>query len=190
METVMKKETKPKYVIGIDYGTDSCRAVIIDTANGYEISSATAAYPRWSQGLYCDPRINQFRQHPLDYIESLEVVMQQIHEKTGQDALPFVEGIAIDTTGSTPCLISDTLCPLAMLPDFKDDPDAMFILWKDHSSTEEAFEITELARKWSIDYTMYEGGVYSSEWFWAKLLHIARTNPNTIKAGFSGCPPF
>jgi L-ribulokinase len=181
----MKKEKKPHYVIGIDYGTDSCRAVIIDAANGYEISSASAAYPRWSQGLYCDPKINQFRQHPLDYIESLEVVMQKIHEKTGQDVLPFVEGIAIDTTGSTPCLISDTLCPLAMLPEFQDNPDAMFILWKDHTSTEEAFEITELARKWSVDYTMYEGGVYSSEWFWAKLLHIARTNPNIIKAGFS-----
>ncbi|MBP6959688.1 MAG: ribulokinase, partial [Spirochaetia bacterium] len=96
----MKKETKPQYVIGIDYGTDSCRAVIIDAANGYEISSAMAAYPRWSKGLYCDPGKNQFRQHPMDYIESLEIVMKQIHDKTGQDVLPFVEGIAIDTTGS------------------------------------------------------------------------------------------
>ena len=181
----MKKETKPQYVIGIDYGTDSCRAVIIDAANGYEISSAMAAYPRWSKGLYCDPGKNQFRQHPMDYIESLEIVMKQIHDKTGQDVLPFVEGIAIDTTGSTPCLITDTLCPLAMLPEYKDNPDAMFILWKDHTSTEEAFEITELARRWSVDYTMYEGGTYSSEWFWAKLLHIARTDRHIMNAGFS-----
>jgi len=72
-----------------------------------------------------------------------------------------------------------------MLPEFEDNPDAMFVLWKDHTATDEAVEITQLARSWDIDYTMYEGGVYSSEWFWAKLLHIARTNPEVTRAGFS-----
>lgn len=175
----------PNYVLGIDYGTDSCRAVIIDAKNGNETISAISIYPRWSHGLYCNPVKNQFRQHPRDYIDSLISVMEQIYDKTGNSLLPYVMGIAIDTTGSTPCLITENIMPLAMLPEYENNPDAMFILWKDHTATDEAVEITRLARSWNIDYTIYEGGVYSSEWFWAKLLHVARTNPDIIKAGFS-----
>jgi len=181
----MENDTRPRYVLGIDYGTDSCRAVVTDARNGKEVATATALYPRWAKGLYCNPAKNQFRQHPLDYIESLESVMEQVFERTDDRVLPYVEGIAIDTTGSTPCLITEKLEPLALLPEFENDPDAMFILWKDHTSTQEAAQINELAHSWKIDYTMYEGGVYSSEWFWAKILHVAKTNPRVIKAAFS-----
>ena len=181
----MEAVHNPQYVIGIDYGTDSCRAVITDASNGHELSSAVAPYPRWSKGLYCDPAKNQFRQHPLDYIESLETVMQKLAAQTGTELLPHVKAMAIDTTGSTPCLVTEHIEPLAMLPEYSDNPDAMFVLWKDHTATDEAFQINELARKWKVDFTMYEGGVYSSEWFWAKLLHIAKAAPDVIRAGFS-----
>jgi len=181
----MEAARNPQYVIGIDYGTDSCRAVITDASNGHEMASAVAPYPRWAEGLFCDPAKNQFRQHPLDYIESLEAVMQKLAAQTGTELLPHVKAIAIDTTGSTPCLVTEHIEPLAMLPEYSNNPDAMFILWKDHTATDEAFQINELARKWNIDFTMYEGGVYSSEWFWAKLLHIAKTAPDVMRSGFS-----
>jgi len=173
------------YVIGIDYGTDSCRAVITDAHNGQEIASAVARYPRWAEGRYCDAANNQFRQHPRDYIDSLLAVMDELAAKTGTEVLPFVQGIAIDTTGSTPCLVTAEVEPLAMLPEFADNPNAMFMLWKDHTATDEAFEINALAHGWKTDFTMYEGGVYSSEWLWAKLLHVARTAPEVMAAGVS-----
>jgi L-ribulokinase len=178
-------DTTKQYVIGIDYGTDSCRAVVTDAQDGREIASAVAQYPRWGEGRYCNASNNQFRQHPQDYIDSLVAVMDEIAGKTGTEVLPFIKGIAIDTTGSTPCLVTARVEPLAMLPEFADNPNAMFMLWKDHTATDEAFEINALAHKWKIDFTMYEGGVYSSEWFWAKLLHIARTAPEVMRAGVS-----
>jgi L-ribulokinase len=173
------------YVIGIDYGTDSCRAVITDAHNGQEIASAVARYPRWAEGCYCDAANNQFRQHPQDYIDSLLAVMDELAARTGTEVLPSVQGIAIDTTGSTPCLVTAKVEPLAMLPEFADNPNAMFMLWKDHTATDEAFEINALAHGWKTDFTMYEGGVYSSEWLWAKLLHVARTAPEVMAAGVS-----
>jgi len=173
------------YVIGIDYGTDSCRAVITNAQNGEEIASAVAQYPRWTEGRYCDAANNQFRQHPQDYIDSLLAVMDELATKTGTDVLPFVRGMAIDTTGSTPCLVTEDITPLAMLPAFAENPNAMFILWKDHTATEEALEINDLAHSWKVDFTMYEGGVYSSEWLWAKLLHVARTAPEVMAAAAS-----
>ncbi len=178
-------DREKRYVIGIDYGTDSCRVVVTNAKNGDEIASAIAQYPRWAEGRYCDAANNQFRQHPQDYIDSLLTVMDELATKTGTDVLPFVKGMAIDTTGSTPCLITEDITPLAMLPEFAENPNAMFMLWKDHTATEEAFEINDLARKWEVDFTMYEGGVYSSEWFWAKLLHVARTDPKVMAAGAS-----
>ncbi len=178
-------DTTKQYVIGIDYGTDSCRAVVTEAQDGQEIASAVAQYPRWAEGRYCNASNNQFRQHPQDYIDSLVAVMDELAGKTGSEVLPFIKGIAIDTTGSTPCLVTAQVEPLAMLPEFADNPNAMFMLWKDHTATDEAFEINALAHKWKIDFTMYEGGVYSSEWFWAKLLHIARTAPEVMRAGVS-----
>ncbi|MCX8013455.1 MAG: FGGY family carbohydrate kinase, partial [Rectinema sp.] len=180
----MERMQSRHYVIGIDYGTDSCRAVITDTADGREVASAVAAYPRWARGLYCDPLESRFRQHPRDYIESLESVMEELASTSGE-YLARVEGIAIDTTGSTPCLVTENLVPLALLPEYEDHPDAMFVLWKDHTATEEADEINRLARQWHTDYTAFEGGVYSSEWFWAKLLHLARRSPELFKIAAS-----
>ena len=124
------------YVIGIDYGTDSVRAVLIDAANGESLAESVFHYPRWKKGLYCDAANNRFRQHPLDYSEGLEATVSDVLRKAGADAAATVKAIAVDTTGSTPCAVNEKGIPLAMLPEFADDPDAMFVLWKENPGEE------------------------------------------------------
>lgn len=163
------------YVIGVDYGTDSVRSVLVDTANGKEISASVFLYPRWQKGLYCKPSINQFRQHPLDYIEGLTHTIKDCLAKAGgSDIAQLVKGISIDTTGSSPVAVDATGTPLALTPGFEENPNAMFVLWKDHTAVKEAAEINEHATKFSVNYLKYVGGIYSSEWFWSKLLRILR----------------
>jgi len=175
-----------KYVIGVDFGTDSVRSVIVDTNNGKELASNVSFYRRWSKGLYCDSAKNQFRQHPLDYIESLEESIKTIVNTVGEDIVNGIVGIGIDTTGSTPAPVDENGEILALKDEFKDNPNAMFILWKDHTSVEEAEEINNTAwNKSSVDYTKYVGGVYSSEWFWAKILHVLRNDESVKNAAFS-----
>lgn len=174
-----------KYVIGLDYGTDSCRAVIADASNGKEIATAVNYYPRWKEGKYCDPKANRYRQHPLDYIEVLEGTVREALSKAPVDAAQNVVGMAFDTTGSTPVLTDKEGMPLALLPEFSENPNAMFVLWKDHTAVKEAAEINTLAKKWEVDYTAYEGGIYSSEWVWAKMLHILREDERVRNAAYS-----
>lgn len=176
----MKKfNANEHFTLGADFGSDSVRVVILDASNGKVAGSYVSYYKRWGKKLYCNDKINQFRQHPLDYIESLtEAVNKSLEEanKTCKDIKEKIRGICIDTTGSTPCLCDKDGMPLSMSEKFKEDPDAMFILWKDHTSVREAEEINRVAHSNDIDYTKYLGGVYSSEWFWAKTLHIIRKN--------------
>jgi L-ribulokinase len=175
-----------KYVIGVDYGTDSVRSVIIDTTDGSLAGTAVFDYPRWKKGLYCDPSSNRFRQHPLDYLEGLEQTVNEALKVAGQGVAENIAGITIDTTGSTPVAVDINGLPLSMTPDFSEDPDAMFILWKDHTSVREAADINEVSRNWGgTDFTKYEGGVYSSEWFWAKLLHVIRNSKKVREKAFS-----
>lgn len=173
------------YVIGVDYGTDSVRSVILDTENGEEIASASFYYPRWSDRLYCDPAQNQFRQHPLDYVEGIESTIRQSLFEAGTGIASKVKAISVDTTGSTPVAVDKSGTPLALLPGFENNPNAMFVLWKDHTSTQEAAEINKHAAKFPINYLQYVGGIYSSEWFWAKLLHILRIDPAVREACYS-----
>jgi L-ribulokinase len=175
-----------KYVIGIDYGTDTVRSVVVDTGNGSIVGSSVFEYPRWKKGLFCDPSLNQFRQHPLDYIEGLEKSVKGAITGLGQEVIKNVVGITIDTTGSTPVAVDKAGVPLSMKSEFEKDPDAMFVLWKDHTAVKEAAEINELVRNWGgIDYTKFEGGIYSSEWFWAKILHVLRNSEKVRKNAFS-----
>jgi len=182
----MSRNALENIVLGIDYGTDSCRAVLIDAKDGREVASAVAPYPRWAEGRYCDPARNRFRQHPLDYTDSLTAVMGSLAAAAGAEAMAAVKGVAIDTTGSTPCAVDASGVPLSLRPEFAEDPDAMFILWKDHCAVEEAAAINREAKAWGgEDYTKYEGGIYSSEWFWAKVMRVLAANPKVGKAAYS-----
>lgn len=172
-------------VIGIDFGTDSVRAVLVDASNGHEVSSAVCEYPRWKEGLYCDAATSRFRQHPLDYLESLEQSVKECLRLGGPGAAQSVKALAVDTTGSTPVAVDKQGVPLALHPAFAENPNAMFVLWKDHTSTKEAAEINVHATKFKPDYLKYVGGIYSSEWFWAKLLHILRADESVRKACYS-----
>jgi L-ribulokinase len=171
------------FVLGIDFGTDSVRALVVDAADGSEAGTAVSAYKRWARGEFCDPRANRFRQHPLDYVEGIEDATRRALEKAGGEVAAKVRGIAIDTTGSTPCLADDAGTPLALRPEFASEPDAMFVLWKDHTAVAQAERINALARGWGgEDFTKYEGGIYSSEWFWAKALRLVE---NGSKAAYA-----
>ena len=174
-----------QYVIGLDYGTDSVRALIADTADGREVSSAVFYYPRWQAGKYCDPAVSQFRQHPLDYLEGLENVIVNALATAPAGIAENVVGMSVDTTGSTPVAVDRHGTPLALLPAFAENPHAMFLLWKDHTANAEAREINELAQNWDPDFTKYVGGIYSSEWFWAKILRTLRADDAVREAAFS-----
>ena len=178
----MKQE---QYVIGVDFGTDSVRSILVDASNGNEIASAVFFYPRWKKGLYCEPSKNQFRQHPLDYVEGLESTIKVCLDKVGKDIASQVKGISVDTTGSTPIAVDASGTPLSLLPEFYENPNAMFVLWKDHTSIKEAGELNDHAKKFDIDYLQFVGGIYSSEWFWAKLLHVLRNDAAVKEKCFS-----
>ncbi len=174
------------FVLGLDFGTDSVRAVLVDVSSGRESASHIFSYPRWSAGKYCDSRSNQFRQHPLDYLEGLEFSIKGTLAKVPPDTAAKVAGISVDTTGSTPVAVDRDGTALALRSEFSENPEAMFILWKDHTAVEEAAEINEHARNWGgQDFTRYSGGVYSSEWFWAKILHTIRRDEAIRKAAWS-----
>jgi len=178
--------SKAKYTIGIDYGTDSVRALIVNTQNGEEMASAVFYYPRWKEGKYCDPSRNLFRQHPLDYLEGLEMSVREALSNVPDEVRMAVAAISVDTTGSTPVAVNKDGVPLALTPEFSENPNGMFVLWKDHTAVKEAEEINHLAATWGgEDFTKFEGGVYSSEWFWAKILHVLREDKAVSKAAWS-----
>ncbi len=175
-----------KYTIGVDYGTDSIRSILVDASSGKEVESSVFYYPRWEKGRYCSPADNMFRQHPLDYIEGLEYTVRELTEKCSPSVTKNIAAISLDTTGSTPVAVNEKGVPLSLTRGFEENPDAMFVLWKDHTAVKEAEEINIKAKNWGgIDYTMYEGGVYSSEWFWAKILYMLRKNRAVREAAYS-----
>lgn len=176
---------KDSYVLGVDYGTDSVRTVVVNTNNGDTVASAVFYYPRWKQGLYCNDEENRFRQHPLDYVEGLEQTITACVKQAGPEIAANICAIGVDTTGSSPVAVNEAGTPLALLSEFAENPNAMFVLWKDHTSLPEAAQINEHAKKFDVNYLQYVGGIYSSEWFWAKLLHVLREDEAVRKACYS-----
>ncbi len=177
---------KDNFVIGLDFGTDSCRAVIVNTANGDLVGENVVNYPRWADEKYCNPEENRFRQHPLDYLEAMESAIVGALKALPREVYKTIKGISAATTGSTVAPVDKNGNPLALSEEFKDNPNAMFILWKDHTAIKEADEINKLAHSGEErDYTIYVGGIYSAEWFWAKILHTIRVDEKVAEAAYS-----
>lgn len=175
---------KNKYVIGIDYGTDSVRGLLADARTGEELAGAVCNYPRWAEGCFCEGSRSQFRQHPSDYIEGLEAVITDIVRQR-PDLAQDICALAVDATSSTPCLIDERCTPLALRPEYAENPDAMFVLWKDHTANREASQITALCARSPINYARHSGNNYSSECFWAKALHLIRNDENLRRDAYA-----
>ena len=184
------KRKPAAYSLGLDFGTNSVRALIVDTANGQEISTAVVNYPSGEAGILLDPKDpNLARQNPADYVESMVKAVRQAINKAKKDRPGFspeqIIGLGVDTTGSTPMPVDKNGLPLAFHDEFKNNLNAQAWLWKDHTSFAEAQEITELAAKEHPEYLAKCGGVYSSEWFFSKILHCLRVAPEVFAAAYS-----
>ncbi len=185
----MAKTPKKQFAIGVDYGTNSVRALIVDCANGAEIATYVDDYPSGEDGILLDPKDpNLARQNPADYIEgfyrSVRGAVNRAKKRRGFTPENVI-GIGVDTTGSTPIPVDRQGVPLAMKPQFKKNLAAHAWLWKDHTGHAEAAEITAKAAKSSDGYLAKCGGTYSSEWYWSKILHCKRSAPKVFKAAYA-----
>ena len=191
---------KQAYVLGLDYGTDSVRALLVDALTGREIDSEVALYSRWNRGLYSDPRVARFRQHPHDYLEALRRTVRAVTDRHA-DLAPHIRALSVDTTASTPCLTDKRGVPLSLHEKYAENPDAMFVLWKDHTGQAECEEINALCARSPINYACHSGNYYSAECFWSKVLHLLRRDEELrrdawsvvelcdwIPAVLTGCP--
>jgi L-ribulokinase len=178
-----------KYTVGLDYGTNSVRALVVNTANGREVATAVWGYEHGEAGVILSRDPNLARQHPADYIKGAEVTIKKAIAEAKKAVKGFsadqIVGIGVDTTGSTPLPVDAEGQPLAFDKRFAKNPAAMAWLWKDHTGVAEAVEITALARKIRPRYLAKCGGTYSSEWFWSKILHCLRTSPKVFNAAHS-----
>jgi len=180
---------KSRYTIGLDYGTNSVRALLVDTADGSEIASAVWSYEHGHEGVVLGRDPNMARQHPRDYLKGAEITIREVLAAAMSKVRGFgagdVVGIGVDTTGSTPLPIDKNGEPLAFHEKFAEEPAALAWLWKDHTGWAEAEEITALAHNMRPAYVAKIGGVYSSEWFFSKILHCLRTSPEVFAAAHS-----
>ncbi|MFW6108122.1 MAG: ribulokinase [bacterium] len=179
----------PRYALGLDFGTNSCRSLIVDLADGREVAEAVSEYPSGEAGILLDPRDpNVARQNPQDYLDALAVVPTAIEQARAADPSfdpAQVVGLGMDTTGSTPMPVDADGTPLAFHEEFAGDLNAMAWLWKDHTSHAEAARITEVARDLRPAYLARCGGTYSSEWLWSKALHCRHVAPDVFEATHS-----
>jgi len=175
-----------QYTLGLDYGTNSVRTLIVNTANGREVASAVWGYEHGTAGVVLGRDPNLARQHPADYLKGAAVTIKQALTQARDAVRGFqpeqVIGIGVDTTGSTPLPVDRQGQPLAFQKKFAHHPAAMAWLWKDHTGVAEAAEITQLAAKLRPQYLAKCGGTYSSEWFFSKILHCRRTSPDVFQA--------
>ena len=178
------------YSLGLDFGTNSCRSLIVDINNGQEIASQVVSYPSGEEGIFLNPMDpNVARQNAEDYLFSMKESVRRAIDWAKDVDSSFestrIIGIGIDTTGSSPMPVNEEGLPLSQIPEFKGNLDAMVWLWKDHSSFAEAAQITDLAAKKRPQYLAKIGGIYSSEWFWSKILHCKNRSPEVFQAAHS-----
>ena len=178
------------FAIGLDFGTNSCRSVIINVDNGEELATSVYSYPSGELGIITDQTDpNVARQNPQDYISGLEFIIKESLSGAERDFPDFdsdnIIGIGVDTTGSTPIPVDAECRPLALNDQFKDNINALVWLWKDHTAYEEAEEITKLANDIRPQFLERCGGTYSSEWWWAKILHLKRIAPEVFNSAHS-----
>ena len=178
------------YALGLDFGTNSCRSLIVDLADGREVAGHVFNYPSGEAGILLDPRDpNVARQNPQDYIDGTIAIITQAITKARTADKSFdparIIGIGVDTTGSTPIPVDRQGTPLGLLPEFRNDLNAMVWLWKDHTGHAEAAQITSLAAQKRPQYLAKCGGTYSSEWFWSKILRCKRIAPKVFAAAHS-----
>ncbi|NOY81339.1 MAG: ribulokinase [Kiritimatiellaeota bacterium] len=174
------------YTLGLDYGSNSVRCVVLDVATGEECGVSVWDYPSGEAGVFTDPdNPHVARQSPLDFVQALEaVVPEALRQAAGRPgfAPARVIGIGVDTTGSTPIPVTVDLTPLAALPEFAGNLNAMAWMWKDHSAMGEAERITALARTHRPQFLAKCGGAYSSEWFFSKIWHCLEVDPAVFEA--------
>jgi L-ribulokinase len=180
---------KPSYALGLDYGTNSVRAVVVDCNNGRSVGTHVADYPSGEQGVLLDPKDPHLaRQSPSDYVlgvrASVKGALAEAAREPGFEPGRVV-GIGVDTTGSTPLPVDARNQPLALDPKWKDRLAAQAWLWKDHTGAAEAAAITETARRHAPQYLAPIGGVYSSEWFWSKVWRCLKVAPDVFDAAAS-----
>jgi L-ribulokinase len=178
------------YTLGLDYGTNSVRCLIVDTDSGDEIGTAVHDYESGHQGVIRDKVDHNFaRQNPADYINGIEPVVRRTIRSARKAKKKFdadkIIGIGVDATGSTPLPVDEKGLPLSMSKKFARNPNAMAWLWKDHTSFAEAAEITALAKQAHPEYLAKCGGTYSSEWFFSKILHCLRVDPKVFEAAYT-----
>lgn len=179
-----------RYALGLDFGTNSCRSLIVDLENGRETAGQVVAYPSGKEGVLLDPKNpNVARQNPADYLVTMEDAVRRALEQAKNEDPDFearhIIGIGVDTTGSSPMPVARDGRPISLSPGQKDNLDAMVWLWKDHSSHEEASRITERAAEIRPHFLAKIGGTYSSEWFWSKIFHCLNTSPEVFSSAYS-----
>jgi len=183
-------DMKTAYTLGLDFGTNSVRALLVDVRNGRELATAICPYASGREGILLDSKNpNLARQNPADYIEGLETAVRQTLARAKKADKAFdpgrIIGIGVDTTGSTPLPVDKDGTPLAFRKEFRKNLNAMAWLWKDHTGFAEAAEITALAAAGHPEYLAKCGGTYSSEWFFSKILHCLRIDPKVFDAAAS-----
>lgn len=186
----MRGSIMKRYALGIDYGTNSCRSLLVDLEDGSEAGSSVFNYPSGELGILLDERNPHVaRQNPQDYLDGLESVVRGALAQASSSIKGFdpsqVAGIGVDTTGSTPIPVNREGTPLGLLPEFRDNLNAQVWLWKDHTGHEEAAEITALGNRLRPRIMAKCGGIYSSEWWWSKILRLKRSDPRVFQAAFS-----
>ena len=177
------------YTIGIDYGTNSVRALVVDCADGREVGTSVFDYPSGDHGILLDPKNPHLaRQDPADYVAGLEASVNgalAAAERQGGFSRAEVIGLGVDTTGSTPIPVDAKGRPLALDAKWKANLAAHAWLWKDHTGAEEAAAITRIAAEHAPEYLAPIGGTYSSEWFWSKIWHCLKEAPDVFAAAHS-----